>query len=153
MAEHDRTQLGGENDDHADEHVSGAPDAITGTLDVDVTGDADTVDNKHASELGGTTANGYGSKSRSTGTTYQNTTGNPIHVIVWGDPTSTGTDAALRLKVGSTSTPSLRERHGVGGDSDLNDFFSVSAIVPDGHYYEVTATTAETHGWHEQQLS
>lgn len=42
-----------EQDEHADEHVQGADDAISGTLPASITGDADTVDGKHANQIGG----------------------------------------------------------------------------------------------------
>ncbi len=38
---------------HAADHVSGGADALSGTLAVSVTGDADTVDGKHAADLNG----------------------------------------------------------------------------------------------------
>lgn len=79
--------------------------------------------------------------SRANNTQYQNTTGKPIMVFVTGGSVSGTT--SITGYAGTTSA------NLVVGRSDSRDGFpSVSFIVPDQHYYKVTAGAGITY-WTE----
>lgn len=100
------------------------------------------------------TAAGYVDETanRAGATTYQNSTGAPLVVQIY-DSLRTSNAYTLRLQVGDTATTLMTVDGSSRGDSgstnDTTDF-GVSAIVPDGHYYELTAGSFDT--WAEQTL-
>lgn len=121
--------------------------------------DADTVDGKHASELGSDLAATNPSDvaaDRALSTWYQNTTGNPLRVEVRTDTgtTSSGDRAATEMHA-NTSTSSNRVALGSMAQSTGAKVASQAAtIVPDGYYYkaEPLAESSRFTEWYEQEV-
>lgn len=129
-----------------------AADAVTSTevkddetLPVSISGDADTVDGSHASDLGGSLSIQSPSDvsgSRSLYTQYSNTTGNPLFVTVWMYATTADAYVGGSRVMAQT------------GDSSNDEQTSVTALVPDGSTYEARASGSESiNGWFEQEMS
>jgi hypothetical protein len=82
--------------------------------------------------------------SRGYNTTYQNTTGRPICVNVTGQP-NTGSTIILDVSPNSNMSSSIQ----LGGQKDVNGQTSISAIIPNNQYYELSANNAALTIWAE----
>jgi len=82
--------------------------------------------------------------SRGYNTTYQNTTGRPICVNVTGQP-ATGSTIILDVSPNSNMSSSIQ----LGGQKDVNGQTSISAIIPNNQYYELSANNAALTTWAE----
>ena len=82
--------------------------------------------------------------SRGYNTTYQNTTGRPICVNVTGQP-ATGSTIILDVSPNSNMSSSIQ----LGGQKDVNGQTSISAIIPNNQYYELSANNAGLTIWAE----
>jgi|14BtaG_2_1085337.scaffolds.fasta_scaffold00747_3 fructose-specific component phosphotransferase system IIB-like protein len=82
--------------------------------------------------------------SRGYNATYQNTTGRPICVNVTGQP-ATGSTIILDVSSNSNMSSSIQ----LGGQKDVNGQTSISAIIPNNQYYELSANNASLVTWAE----
>ncbi len=122
------TYKGNDIDDDGDGVVDSADSAS----------DADTVDGKHASELGGISAVGYSGIGGSMWTVYQNTTGYPVQLVITVDAETDPANA--RVVTDSSSSPSDT----VAYHNEFHNRVSILVIVPDGHYWKVEDTNDTT---------
>lgn len=104
------------------------PDAATARATIGAASTADTLG------FGQTWQNVF--SSRSSGTSYQNTTGKPIQVYVWFD----GVSNYFQVSADGVSWPVSF------GNGDL--YYKGSVIVPNGHYYRVSGG-GSIYGWNE----
>lgn len=91
-----------------------------------------------------TSANNPTGETRVIGQVYQNTSGRPIMVAV----SASGSQSQLSLYVGQALPADLRIAYAQDSNATFDAEF-ISAIIPDGYVYQVTAVSAVLVSWYE----
>jgi hypothetical protein len=91
---------------------------------------------------------GTPTSSRAFGTVYQNLTGKNLLVIIGIEITSA--NGSAQLTYGSSSSPSTFG--GIVQAPSTQTYGSMSAIIPNGYYYEVQESGVNLYAWIEQTI-